>query len=422
MSKFFKTKLGKLFLIGLLIKLIIAPVTYHSDIAALDFAGQVISGGNITNFYDYLPNLNDSDPILKVFPANLFNYPPLVYFFISTCSLIFTFFIDQNFHLTFLFNTARSFQNPLIFLHLLLLKMPYFIFDVAVFWLLLKAFKDSKEKTLIAILWWFNPVNLYASYMMGQFDLIPVFFSIASLYFVSKSNISSKNLYLSAAMLGLGGAFKIYPLFFLVPLMSITRSWKERIMVGIIGIGTYLLPILPFIGSHGFRSTALVANQTLKSLYAAIPVSGGESIQLFTALLIFLYLFFLLRITTAENLWKRYLLVLFIFFSFTHYHPQWLLWLTPFLIIDLGLQKSHSVILVLSILFCWLGGIFLFEQGLNIGLFVPLNPALYDGKTIWQLLGLNVDINFLRSVLQSVFVGTGLVYFVRYLPQVEVRN
>ena len=65
----------------------------------------------------------------------------------------------------------------------------------------------------------------------------------------------------------------------------------------------------------------------------------------------------------------------------------------------------------------WIGGVFLYEQGLNIGLFAPLNPMLYDGDTIWELTGISIDINFFRSVFQSIFVGAGLVYFVRYFPK-----
>ncbi len=422
MNKFFKSRVGQIFMLGLAIKLILSPITYHSDVAPFDFAGYVISHGNVGNFYDFLPNLPQDNPILKVYPANLFNYPPLVYFFLGTCSIIFTFIIDSTFHSQFLFNVQQSFQNPLVFLHLFLLKIPYFMFDIGIFWLFLKIFGNRKEKYLLALLWWLNPINIYASYMMGQFDVLPTFFTVASLYFAAKNNKeNTKSMYLAALMLGIGGAFKIYPLFFLVPLMSLVVSWRQRIVIGIIGIFTYLLPIIPFLGSHGFRSTALVANQTLKSLYAQIPVSGGESLQLFTVFMVFLYLLFLLRVTVFENLWKRYLMVLLVFFSFTHYHPQWILWITPFLLIDLGLHKGKSVLLITAVLISWIGAVLLFEQGLNIGLFVPINSALYDGDTIWKILGVSLDVNFFRSVFQSLLVGTGLVYFVRYFPR-EVKE
>ena len=63
--------------LGFLIRLIISPFTYHSDIIPFDFAGFVIGKGNILNYYDFLPRLTEGDPILKTFPRNLFNYPPV---------------------------------------------------------------------------------------------------------------------------------------------------------------------------------------------------------------------------------------------------------------------------------------------------------------------------------------------------------
>ena len=77
MKRFITTILA----IGLILRLILSSITYHSDIVPFDFAAKIIKNGNITNFYDYLWNLPEDHPYLKVYPRNLFNYPPLPYFF-----------------------------------------------------------------------------------------------------------------------------------------------------------------------------------------------------------------------------------------------------------------------------------------------------------------------------------------------------
>jgi uncharacterized membrane protein len=291
MLKTFKGKLITLFLIGLIIRLILAPITYHSDLLVYDFAREVIYTGHVGNFYDYLPNLSADNPLLKIYPANQFNYPPAVYFVLGTTTFLSTLLIPQNFHQTFLFNVADSFNNSLIFLHLFLLKFQFFFFDFGTAFLLMKFVSDKRQKLMLFGLWMINPVTLFASFMMGQFDIIPVFFTVLSLVLLQRyTKGEMKWMYYSAALLGVGAAFKIWPLLLLPVLVALAPKWKDRILVGLTGLGVYILPILPFLGSEGFRSTALVANQTQKSLFAQIPISGGESIMLFIVGLLFLYL------------------------------------------------------------------------------------------------------------------------------------
>lgn len=409
----------KIIVIALVLRIILAAISYHSDIQPFDLAGYVIGQGNILNYYDYLPSLPADSEVLAVYPTNLFNYPPAVYFFLGISSLIFTLPIDQGFHHDFLFRVSNTFGNPLIFLHLILLKIPFFIFDFWAAFLFAKLFDDKRAQRWAFILWLFNPVNLYATYLVGQFDVIPTFFSIASLYFLTRNKDS---LYKPALMLGLGGAFKIYPLFLLIPLASYYKTWGERIKVILTGVLTYVIIILPFIFSSGFRSTALVAGQTLKSLYAQIPVSGGESILLFLAIIIFFYLMFLSFRASVANLWQRYFIVLILFFSFTHFHPQWFLWMAPFLIIDLIHTNFKNWVAVLLVLSSYLLMILLFDPGLSIGLFAPLNPALYSSQGIFQLLGLNIEINFGRSLAQTAFVGAMLYYLYLYFPRENLNE
>lgn len=406
--------------LAILVRLILAPITYHSDIQPFDLAGYVLASGNVLNYYDYLPNLPDNSEILTVYPRNLFNYPPAVYLFLGTNSLIWTLPIDMSFHQEFLFNIKDALTNPLIYIHLVLLKIPFAIFDFLTAWLLIKLFTTIKQKLLVLTLWLFNPINLYATYMIGQFDVIPTFFTIASLVFAAKGG--NKNLYLAAIMLGLGGAFKIYPLFLLIPLASLTPKWWERLKILILGVLPYLLIILPFLPSSGFRQTALLAGQTLKSFYAQIPISGGESLILFVVSILFLYFIFLRETVTASHLWKRYFLVLLIFFIFTHFHPQYFLWITPFFIFDLIYKQFKNLLVVLTILFSYIGMLFFFDMGLTIGLFAPLNPTLYNLPTMTSLWGFPIDINFARSLLQSIFVGGALFYVYMYFPKIDKRD
>ena len=259
----------------------------------------------------------------------------------------------------------------------------------------------------------FNPVNLYATYMMGQFDVIPTFFTIAALYLAVRRD----KYFLAALFLGLGASFKIFPALFLVPLALLREKWLDRIKVVGIGVLTYIATILPFINSHGFRNSALVAGQTTKSIYATLPISGGEAIIFYPLFTLFLYLVFFYSKGDLKKLWERFFIIILLFFVFTHTHPQWFLWLTPFLIIDLVMSRLKHWPLAVASVIIWLGQVSFFDPGLSVWLFAPLVPSLYGQAGIWSSLGTRIDINSARSILQTVFVSIAAYYIYYYFPR-----
>ncbi|KKQ36693.1 MAG: hypothetical protein US53_C0042G0005, partial [Candidatus Woesebacteria bacterium GW2011_GWA1_37_7] len=398
--------------LGVLLRLILALGSFHPDIKAFYYAGEVISKGNFLNFYDYLGKLPVSDPIHKIYPANLFIYPPLMYFFIGPVTHLLTLPFPGGFLQSFVFDLPGILGNLQLNLLLLALKAPYILFDAAIGWLLYSFFKKPKNKILALSFWVFNPVNLYATYMMGQFDIIPTFFTVLALYFAVKK----EKYFLAALFLGFGASFKIFPIIFLIPLALLRDKWLDRIKIIGIGAVTYIATILPFINSQGYRGSALLAGQTTKSFYAAIPISGGESIIIFPLLMVFFcFLFFYLK-GSLESLWSRFFIMLLLFFIFTHYHPQWFVWITPFLIIDLIKSGLKHWPLTLLSLISWLGLITFFDPGLTTRIFAPLVPSLQNAPGLWESLGISFDLNWSRSILQTVFAAAGLYYIYYYFP------
>lgn len=403
---------------GIILRIILASVTYHPDIQIFDLSGQILKTGNILTLYDYLYTLDKDNVMVKNFPPQAFNYPPAAYFLLGGASLIFTSITPQQIHVDFLFNTKNILGNIYLNLHLLMLKLPYFVFDLGCAFLLFKFFDNFKTKVLAFALWMFNPLTLYATFMMGQYDIIPTFFVILSLYLMKKEKASnSKNLYLAALFLGIGAAFKIYPFLFLVPLVSLSKSWLDRFKILVVGLIPYALTILPFLPSQGFRMNALLANQVSKSFYPQIPVSGGESIILFLAALIFFYFVFLNFLSDKIYLWKQMFLVILLFFIFTHFHPQWFLWLTPFLIIEIVKSQFKNIFVTALMLLSWFALLFFFDSSLSIGLFSPINPKLYQGEDLWHLIGVSLDFNLLRSVFHTLIAGSAIYLIVSYFPK-----
>lgn len=407
-----KRKIILILAAGILVRLFLAFSTFHSDIQPFYFAGEVIAKGNVLNFYDYLRNLPAADPILKIYPADLFNYPPLVYFILGPLSYLVSLPFSRALLHGFIFNLPGLFGNLQLNFLLLTLKLPYLPFDIGISILLYKFFKDPKNKFLALAIWIFNPINLYATYMMGQFDVIPTFFTILALYLAVKK----ERYFLASLFLGIGASFKIYPILFLIPLAILKEKWLDRIKILGIGALTYTVTILPFINSPGFRSTALVAGQTTKSLYATLPISGGEAIIYFPLFIIFFYIIFFYSKTGLKNLWERFFIIILTFFIFTHTHPQWFLWLTPFLTLDLVKSRLKHWPLTLAMLIVWLGQVSFFDSGLSVWLFSPIVPSLYGQPGVWNSLGSRIDINFARSALQTFFVSVAAYYIYYYFP------
>lgn len=404
-----KNKIIWILVIGILIRLGLAFSTFHSDVQPFYFAGSVIAKGNVFNFYDYLGNLPSSNPILKVYPTYLFNYPPLVYFFLGPISYLLSLLFKPELLHNFIFNLPSILGNIQLNFLLLALKFPYLPFDLGVGILLYKLFEKPKNKFLAFTLWMFNPINLYATYMMGQFDVIPTFLAVLALYMAVKKN----KYFLSALFLGLGASFKIFPFLFLVPLALLKDKWMDRIKIVGIGVATYIATILPFINSQGFRANALVAGQTTKSMYASLPISGGESIIFFPFLILLFYLIFLFGKNKPGQLWSKFFAVILLFFIFTHYHPQWFVWITPFIIFDLVKSKFRHWLLAVLAFISWLGLVSLFDPGLSVWLFSPVAPYLYGQKGLW----IPSDLNMARSYLQTIFVSVGAYYIYYYFPK-----
>lgn len=359
--------------LAVVLRIFLSFATQHPDIESLKEGGKILAAGHILDLYDY-----SSEKIV-------FNYPPPIYWYFGLLSFIFG---------------LSGF-----------LKLSYLIFDIALGVILSKLVDKEKAVSAFAI-WLFNPVSIYATYMMGQFDIIPTFFSMLAIYLAFKNKLNW-----SALALGSGIAFKLYPVFLVVPLILLTKGFWAKVKLVILAALPYLLSILPYISSTSFRSQALFANQSSKSLYAAIPISGGESILLFPSFLLFFYLVIWTKQIDKINLWKFFLIPLLLFFIFTHFHPQWLIWVTPFLILDLVISRFKNWFVQFLILGSWLGSLFFFDPSLTIGMFAPLFPVL-GTSDIWTLLNLNMDYNFSRSILQTIFTAAS-VYLIFYYTKKE---
>ena len=168
----------------------------------------------------------------------------------------------------------------------------------------------------------------------------------------------------------------------------------------------FFLTILPFMSSPAFKYMVFGA-KSQKMFYMIWPVSGAEG--LFPYLLLFiLLLLFTSRFVPTSKIWKSFLIYFLILFSVTHYHPQWFLWLSPFLIIELVQSKLKNIYLILGLLLCYLAIVVTFDRSLSSNLLAVTFPDIEKFAGIDKLLSSKIDLNQFRSSLRSIFAGITL--------------
>lgn len=404
-------------ILGLILRIILIPITAHPDLWGHSFTAYFLVYEGKLNPYQHMQDLPADYPLVKnIGISDIFIYPPLTYFTIGFFRFIVKPFVDPNFLPWLMENMGNIYKRGDLFSILFLFKLPYIFVDVAAGFLLSALFDDQKKKKLAFLLWMLNPVTLYATFMMGQLDILPVLFTILSLYFAKKG----KNT-LSLLSLGIGGSYKMYPLFFIIPAaLLFDKDFKNRVKNILIGFLPFILTSLPYLPSPAYRNMVLFQAKSQKMLYMVWNVSGAEGIYPFIIGLIIIYCISY-YCTNKEKLVDFFLAILLITLMVTHYHPQWFIWVIPFLIYKIVAQKD-KILFVLILFSCWLIITLLFEPSLSVGLFGPIIPAAREFGGFTDLLAKFTDVNRFKSMIRSVFAGVSLFWIIQMFWQKNFSN
>lgn len=406
-----KTKIFVPIIIALVIRLFLMSFTYHPDLAGQSLSAYFWGFKNVTNVYEHLLSLPNNHPLVRNFGVNdIFIYPPLTYFTLGTFQKIFAFTGLQNF-LEIVMSGANIYKIQNLTFYLFILKFPYLFFDFGIAYVLYRYFKKSKTKYLAVILWLFNPVNLYAIYCMGVFDVIPVFFTVLSAYFLKKNKLAYSALYM-----GVGIAYKMYPIFLLPFIILKTGNWFSRFKLAFISFLPVILTNLPFIFSSAYRYMVF-SPKSQKMFYMEWMLSGAEGVFPFLLILCLLYLFAQNKKYIPKFYASYFMAVFLLLFAVTHFHPQWFIWITPFLIIELINYKFKEAWIYGGLLAIYIFIIFTFENSLSVGLFAPLNNSLASFIGTQALITKATDINILKSYFRSIFAAISTYLIITHLSK-----
>jgi hypothetical protein len=219
-----------------------------------------------------------------------------------------------------------------VFRMLSIMKFPYFLFDLACAFLLLRFTKDAKTNLKVFKHWMINPIVIFVTYIFARFDVIPLFITLLALYFAMKDRK-----YISIFFLVLSIVMRFFPVFILPFLIIyLAKSKKDYIIFSIFGIlGILALEIGSRVISGESALFKLLNSQHFTFIIALQWGMEGLHVNLFPLVIFFtlsIISFFEMRSKSFSNLLRYCLIAFLLWFSFGYFHPQYLLWSIPFLI------------------------------------------------------------------------------------------
>lgn len=387
---------------ALIVRLLIAPFLFHPDIKDINLRVSFLHTKRIFNIYDYLQR----NPITKV-NAPDFVYPPLTYFLLGSYQKIISPILGSDFQKWLFDFSGRSFENSKLYYYLLLLKLPYFFFDLLVVFILLKVVPPEQKKKAV-FFWLFNPINLYAIYGIGQFDIIPSALVFSSWYLWKKHRISYASI-----LFGLACALKTYPLLFLPFILFTEEKFLSRIKFLVISSTIYLLTIAPYLNSINFQQNVLFSGLTQRVLEQKINILSAN-IPIF--IIFYLFLIFLKLKFRGTSIWVFITMTLLLVFSLIKVHPQWMIWVMPFITLAYGLKKINIAIFLLFSISYFISMVTIDDKYLTSAIFAPISSIFMDIPSISQTLTLT-KINLIQNINRTLFAIISFIISYRIIQE-----
>ena len=255
---------------------------------------------------------------------------------------------------------------------------------------------QSQKAKSLAVIFATSPIAIFGAFMMGEYDILGVFFSMLGLYFYIRHDYLKFSLFFSLAI-----SFKMFPLVIFIPLLLLVEKRILHILkYGLVALAATFVQILIYYNNTSFRNSFFsVASGRISFLeeFKLSPVNSSPYlIILITMICIYAYIKEVdldsEKYKTAINI---SLLSYAVLFSTIFWHPQWLLMIVPFFALSYLFINDASKSYLLDI------------AGMVAFTYIVVNQ--------WEN---NVDVSMLsHGILRSLFTYIPLSTRQLFLPQ-----
>ncbi len=235
------------------------------------------------------------------------------------------------FPLIIYFNAFSVYLERLGFPYAITLKIIYSFFDCFIIYLIYLLTGKDKKSTLFYAL---NPISIMVTCIHGQFDAVPLFFLLFSIYFWKRKNPG-----LSSLSMSFGVGFKTWPLLFSIPILKrLKKNYLYLFIIPLVPLFSVTLYLILFKGSFWHILRIVVLHRgvfgwyglswLVESLIKKRPILQLLSLVFLISFAVFSFL------NRKKDIIDEILDQMLFFFIFTiSIGIQWFMWLTPFLII-----------------------------------------------------------------------------------------
>ncbi|OGE33537.1 hypothetical protein A3D83_01035 [Candidatus Daviesbacteria bacterium RIFCSPHIGHO2_02_FULL_41_10] len=387
---------------AILLRFIVMPFFFHPDLKDHHQRVNYLSTQGVLNIYEFLRQ----DSYTKEHNLD-FSYPPLTYFTLGFYQYLISPILGNDFQKWTRDYSDFRYDTPLIFRYLFSLKFIYLIFELLTGLIIYKLLLKSSRRNLALALWFFNPINLYAISAIGQFDIIPTFFTILSFFLWNK-----KKIFYSGLSLGIAVAFKTYPLLFLPFFLLTKETVKNKVIFLLTSLGIYGITILPFVNSKAFQNDVLFSGLSTRIFQLKVTVADYQVSVFMVLFLLLIMLYGFLR--SKIPLYIFITATLALVFSTARFHPQWIIWIMPFLTIAYGENRINLRYISLFAFSYFLYFIFFGDSFLTTGLLSPISTLYLEIPSFTKIVP-DIYQNYIGTMTQSFFAVVSLIIVIKLL-------
>jgi hypothetical protein len=221
-----------------------------------------------------------------------------------------------------------------VFRILSMLKLPYLLVDIACMFLIIRFLFDGEpEKRLKVFKYWvLNPLVIFVVYIFARHDILGIFITLLALI-LAKYNRK----YWAIFVLAIGIALRFFPIMILPFLIFfLAKKKKDYAILFSIGIAG-LLSIEIFSYLYFGRSVifSLLNTQHFDYILSAkLDLVIHDRIFLFIVGYMLLLFLFIHKKKKSFTLFLNYCAMVYLLYvSISYFHPQYLLWAVPFLVL-----------------------------------------------------------------------------------------
>jgi hypothetical protein len=386
------------YLLGGFFLLVVYFSFFHHDIYFTAWNALNFLFGNPLDFYENCRKFQGAENLV------IANYPPPIY-------IIFALWL-YPLKLLGLIKSPAYFSSDLVYWLKALTSLIY-IGTGFIFYNVTQVYCSEKTWGKYATwLWLTTPLALFSQFIFSQYDIFYVFFTLWGFLFFLKRKVL-----LASLLFGLAITFKYFPFFVFIPLLVFFEKKIVRLMVSGFVFAIPMLAIQLLYGHSPAYVEGVMGFSVIGRVFASYLAIGTAKIYtLFLLFALLIGMTYLLD-NTKENANKVaayiYLVSSVFPFLFIIWHPQWLIFSTPAILLTTLLMNERKKIH--RLLFYDLVGMFFFVAYISLNFQNNADLAMLQSKIIPVDMSNAFNISDLFNIFKSFSADLYLSAFWAYL-------